>query len=475
MNLGELNAVFNSQTQLNNDWFIPENKEDKSFQNILESKTQQRSDVRETKPKVQEKTKVNKQDPVKKNNDLSTKEKVDHSKDLDHVKSELKKAIAKNKYEKEVAKDGNVSKEELKEQIEALEEAIKEELGLTEEPEVMAMMAALLGISVEQLTEQLTGTEVDEALVNEIVALIESEEVDSKDIVTMLEQVSDKISSEDMIQFEQAVKKIISQLSEGENKETIVAFEEVLDQLIVETSHEKAPVEMVQQEQASVESKVETQTVVTQTVEAEQPMEVKEVTTDSEQPKEQSSTNKEAVPMMNAEIKQVKNETGQKFSIEDQIGMMKTESSSVVAVKETPKMVLAKSIMNQVVQGTKMSINMSDQGSEILIKLNPKNLGNVSLKMAFDKGEVMAQIQVENQTVKGIIESNLDDLRSALREEGYEVGDLDVSVNKEDTGEKNEKGFSGGKKQFVKHESFEEVEEKIMRQKLQKEGFDYLA
>lgn len=475
MNLGELNAVFNSQTQLNNDWFIPENKEDKSFQNILESKTQQRSDVRETKPKVQEKTKVSKQDPVKKNNDLPTKEKVDHSKDLDHVKTELKKAIAKNKYEKEVAKDGNVSKEELKEQIEALEEAIKEELGLTEEPEVMAMMAALLGISVEQLTEQLTGTEVDEALVNEIVALIESEEVDSKDIVTMLEQVSDKISSEDMIQFEQAVKEIISQLPEGENKETIVAFEEVLDQLIVETSHEKTPVEMVQQEQASVESKVETQTATTQTVEAEQPMEVKEVTTDSEQPKEQSSTNKESVPMMNAEIKLVKNEAGQKFSIEDQIGMMKTESSSVVAVKETPKMVLAKSIMNQVVQGTKMSINMSDQGSEILIKLNPKNLGNVSLKMAFDKGEVMAQIQVENQTVKGIIESNLDDLRSALREEGYEVGDLDVSVNKEDTGEQNEKSFSGGKKQFVKHETFEEVEEKIMRQKLQKEGFDYLA
>ncbi len=96
--------------------------------------------------------------------------------------------------------------------------------------------------------------------------------------------------------------------------------------------------------------------------------------------------------------------------------------------------------------------------------------------MAFEKGTILAQIQVENQTVKGIIESNLDDLKSSLRNEGYEIGDLDVSVNKENAGDQSHQSFSQQRKQHTNLDSFEEIEAKLKTQNIvDDKSVDYLA
>lgn len=86
-------------------------------------------------------------------------------------------------------------------------------------------------------------------------------------------------------------------------------------------------------------------------------------------------------------------------------------------------------IFNQVLEGTKVSI--SDDVSEMVLKLKPDNLGKLSMKIVVERGLVVAKFDVESQIVKEAIESNLEDLRNALSDKGFEVKEFDVSVNKD--------------------------------------------
>lgn len=86
-------------------------------------------------------------------------------------------------------------------------------------------------------------------------------------------------------------------------------------------------------------------------------------------------------------------------------------------------------IFNQVLEGTKVSI--SDDVSEMILKLKPDNLGKLSMKIVVERGLVVAKFDVESQMVKEAIESNLEDLRNALSDKGFEVKEFDVSVNKD--------------------------------------------
>jgi flagellar hook-length control protein FliK len=468
MNIGEMKVTpnfFNSQTQLNNEWF--DFKSDStSFEQVLE-KTYERSEV-EREPKTIESKDFKE---VQKKMD-----KVDHQKDLpkdetlNEVKAKIKEAIAQKKFKKENAVDGEVDNLDLEEKIKNLEEAIMEELGLTEKPDLMALVAELLGVNLEVVEEQIMTEEGQVELLETLVDKVETGEINKKEVLSVLNQVKELLPEEKQVEFEAVLKEFVEKLPEGEAKDLLTEVQKDFE------APEKAVLKEVVTENKTTEFKAETEltkaSVQTEQVTSEKPVE-QATPKEMAQEQQQESSNKQGEPIMNAEIK-VEQKANATMNIEEQINVMKAEGQTIVSAKETPKAILTRSVMNQVVQGTKMSVNMSDQGSEILIKLNPKNLGNVSLKMAFEKGTLLAQIQVENQTVKGIIESNLDELRSALQDEGYQIGDLDVSVNKENTGD-GQQGFTGGQKKFVKHETFEEIEEKIMKQKASDEGIDYLA
>lgn len=86
-------------------------------------------------------------------------------------------------------------------------------------------------------------------------------------------------------------------------------------------------------------------------------------------------------------------------------------------------------IFNQILDGTKLSI--SEDVSEMLLKLKPDNLGNLSMKISIERGMMVARFEVESQIVKEAIESNLEDLRNALSDKGFEVKEFNVSVNKD--------------------------------------------
>ncbi len=92
-------------------------------------------------------------------------------------------------------------------------------------------------------------------------------------------------------------------------------------------------------------------------------------------------------------------------------------------------------IMNQVIESAQVSLD--ENMSEMLIKLKPESLGDLSMKIVIEKGMIIAKFDVESQIVKQALESNLQDLRSALDDKGIQVQEFSVSVNQNSKQHKN--------------------------------------
>ncbi len=67
----------------------------------------------------------------------------------------------------------------------------------------------------------------------------------------------------------------------------------------------------------------------------------------------------------------------------------------------------------------------------MLLKLKPNSLGDLKLKISIQRDVVVAEFNVESQVVKEALESNLEDLRNALSDKGFNVHELNVSVNQD--------------------------------------------
>lgn len=119
--------------------------------------------------------------------------------------------------------------------------------------------------------------------------------------------------------------------------------------------------------------------------------------------------------------------------------------------------------MEQVVESFKMNFKADDGKSEMVMKSKPESLGNVALKVSIDKGIVLAQFQVESQAVKQALEANLQDLRTALQDKGFNVFTLDVSVRKDNQQQQNESSGNGFRNRTPRMEAtVERLEQRLM-------------
>lgn len=476
MNIGELKLqnFFNSQTQLNTNWLGSE-KTKSSFDDVLKNKTAKSSDV-ETQSKYKGLTNRT-MDHYATRDVKNERNDFNQVKELGELKQSIREGIAQKKMIKEVDANGSLQSltkkvkdlAKLEESIESLEKEIKAELGLPEETDALEMMASLLGINVEQLILQLTSDQADmidsDALMNELSEMLNSEEINVDMVIKELESLVELMPKDKLESFNEVLIEVLETLTE---ETTQMAVKPLLEQIeaklpeVIETVVPETVVAEVSEIQTKTESVVTNDLTVKtpEAMNAEIKVEVKE-----EAPRQEMQSNQEEKPLMNASIKEVGSKVNTTMTYEEQVNLMKSENSLITSAKVEPQGVVARSVMSQVIQGAKMSINLADQGSEIMIKLNPKNLGNVALKMSFDKGVLLAEIQVENQTVKGIVESNLENLRNALKNEGYNIGELDVSVNKENTGQ-GEQTFNQNTKNQAKHETFEEIEDRLLQANL---------
>ncbi len=86
-------------------------------------------------------------------------------------------------------------------------------------------------------------------------------------------------------------------------------------------------------------------------------------------------------------------------------------------------------ILTQITESSDVLVHKN--GSEMHLQLQPEHLGKLSMKIAVEKGIVIANIIAENQIVKEILESNFNLLKDALNEKGLGIQEFHVSVGQE--------------------------------------------
>ena len=84
-------------------------------------------------------------------------------------------------------------------------------------------------------------------------------------------------------------------------------------------------------------------------------------------------------------------------------------------------------IFEQVVEQVK--VNVTADTSEMVMQLNPENLGKVNLSVVAKEGHITAQFVTENEVARQALESQIQQLRDTLGEQGLKVDKVEVSVS----------------------------------------------
>lgn len=139
--------------------------------------------------------------------------------------------------------------------------------------------------------------------------------------------------------------------------------------------------------------------------------------------------------------------------------------SQVAAKTQTMRNVNTADVINQIIDKFKAGM-VKENVSEIRVTLKPDYLGDVALKIVSENGIVSAQFTAENQRVKEIIESNFNNLKNMLDEQGVQVSALSVSVGGEDSENERrkfefEQSKSSKRINNIINNSLDEEEEKI--------------
>lgn len=83
-------------------------------------------------------------------------------------------------------------------------------------------------------------------------------------------------------------------------------------------------------------------------------------------------------------------------------------------------------IMDQIMDY--MRIQLKPGMDQLEMQLHPESLGTVHIQLSSKGGEVTAQFQVQNETVKAAIESQIASLQESLKEQGIKVEAVQVTV-----------------------------------------------
>jgi hypothetical protein len=78
--------------------------------------------------------------------------------------------------------------------------------------------------------------------------------------------------------------------------------------------------------------------------------------------------------------------------------------------------------------GRYLKVTLDGKHSEIRFQLHPDELGTVDVKVILHDGLVRAELTAQNSAVKAVLDSNLEQLRSRLSDQGLSVDQLNVTV-----------------------------------------------
>ena len=115
---------------------------------------------------------------------------------------------------------------------------------------------------------------------------------------------------------------------------------------------------------------------------------------------------------------------------------VKTENTEIpkLDITNTNNVIISKAdklqeqidVLKQITE--KVDVNILEDKSEMLIKLKPDNLGKATMQISVENGNISAKFLAESQKVKEILESNMQELKDQLAEQGMAVQEMSVSV-----------------------------------------------
>lgn len=107
-------------------------------------------------------------------------------------------------------------------------------------------------------------------------------------------------------------------------------------------------------------------------------------------------------------------------------------------------------VLKQIIDKGKAVI--TNDKSEVKIKLKPEILGELVLKIELEKGVVVAKALVDNYRVKELLETNMYQLKEGLEEQGVKIKTFEVQVGSNTDFEKQNRqsAFNNGKRKKIK-------------------------
>jgi len=131
-----------------------------------------------------------------------------------------------------------------------------------------------------------------------------------------------------------------------------------------------------------------------------------------------------------------KNKAEAKVEVETEEGLTYTEATNNFEEKlsEVKSEIVNKNqnienpeeVIKQITEKAKFFI--TEDKSEVVIKLKPDHLGKVSLKISIENGNISAKFLAESEKVREMLESNFNSLKESLNKQGLNIQNLSVSV-----------------------------------------------
>lgn len=337
--------------------------------------------------------------------------------------------------------------EELKEVLEEIKNELKQKImdsfDITEEELEEAMETLAVEIFDLLQTDQLKEFAVYVSGEENLVSMITNAEMYTgyKEVVTCVEEISNSLmekfslTPEEMAEIIQQLETISMESGVAEGTVELVDSEvlsvtEMLatatDDVVPEVTEQTAETEKVVLEVAN-----ETETLTKEQRSETEVKQVDSLETVSEQTSEQVKNSQQ----QNFTGTTGENETqDQKMAKQDNDNtnvQTTTTYSTVVGDNEVQTVVQTQrtdfeGIVKQIVEQVKIQIRPDTTSMEL--QLNPENLGKVNLHISSKEGAVTAQLFVQNEMVKTMIEGQLSVLREAMNQQGVKVEAVEVAV-----------------------------------------------
>ncbi len=101
-----------------------------------------------------------------------------------------------------------------------------------------------------------------------------------------------------------------------------------------------------------------------------------------------------------------------------------TEAFETVATRTEP--VNPRMVLDQIVE--KIKVSSIENEAKMTIQLKPEHLGKLNMEVVSKQGILTAQITVENEKTKALLDQNIQSLREGLESKGLVIQELEVAV-----------------------------------------------